>query len=170
MSGQSIPGGLEQNFLQAWDKLAPILWRHAYYRVNDKELVNDLVSETFMRAWDYLRQKRVVNLRALLYRILHNLIVDYYRKKNTMPVSWQDLAESNNFEPIAPANNTTEVELSLLQQQLDKLPTEYRTVLLWRYVDDLPVGQIAKLTGKSIGATYVLLHRALLRLKAMANV
>lgn len=170
MPAQPIPGELEQSFLQAWDKLAPILWRHAYYRVSDKELTNDLVSETFMRAWDYLRQTPVVNLRALLYRILHNLIVDWYRQKKSQPLALDELAEQNNFEPVDKKNYMTEVELSLLRQQLDKLPTKQRTVLLWRYVDDLPVGQIAKLTGKSIGATYVLLHRALARLKAMANV
>jgi len=169
MPGHEVQGRLEQDFLQIYDKLSPILWRHAYYRVNDKELANDLVSETFTRAWDYVRQNSIVNLRAFLYRVLHNLIVDHYRQKHNLPMSLDEIKTESNFEPIDKNNSMTEVESDLLRQQLDKLAAEYRTVLLWRYVDDLPIKQISKLSGRSIGATYVLIHRALARLKAIAN-
>ena len=43
---------------------------------------------------------------------------------------------------------------------LDKLPSEHRTALEWKYADECTVAEIAKRLGKSCPATQSLIHRA----------
>ncbi len=152
----------EQDFLKIYDELAESLWRHAYFRVSSKELAEDLVSETFLKAWDKYRANPVDNLKALLYRILHNLIIDYYRG-NHHDISLDDML----VEPAAPHSTEVDVkiEVDMLRQHLDKMPEIYKQVLLWRYVDDLSIADIAELLGKTSGHVYVIIHRALKHLK-----
>lgn len=155
----------EEQFLRAYDELAGALWRHAYYRVGNRELAEDMVSETFTRAWDSYREREVENLRALLYRILHNLIIDHYRQSRPQ-ASLDELAESG-FDLAAPAGQA--FDLPQLPELLTKLPDTWRQVLLWRYVDDLPAADIARLSGKTTTNVYVIIHRALRELRKLAR-
>lgn len=155
----------EQRFLEAYDHLADALWRHAYYRVGSRELAEDLVSETFTRAWDSYRERAIDNLRALLYRILHNLIIDHYRKSRPQVA----LDELGDALPL-PASSRDEVaDIPHLPELLARLPELWCQVLMWRFVDDLTAADIAKLSGKSIGNVYVIIHRALRELRKLAQ-
>lgn len=155
----------EQQFLKAYEELAEALWRHAYYRVSSRELAEDLVSETFARAWDSYREREVENLRALLYRILHNLIIDHYRAQRPQ-VPIEELGEGLEGIATDPGGIS---DLPNLPQLMDKLPPIWRQVLLWRYVDDLPAAEIAKLSGKTTTNVYVIIHRALRELRKLAK-
>ena len=69
-------------FLTAYDKYADAIYRHCFFRVFSKEKAEELTQETFMRTWQYLEDgKEVLNLRAFLYRVANNLIIDHSRKK-----------------------------------------------------------------------------------------
>ena len=74
----------EKLFLEAFDTHADSLFRHACFRLSDRERARDLVQDTFLKAWDYLRGGgEIQNIKSFLYRILHNLIIDEYRKKSS---------------------------------------------------------------------------------------
>ncbi len=158
----------EQKFLKAYDDNAKALWRYAYFRVSEQELAEDLVSETFMRAWDKYRENPLEQLRPLLYRILHNLIIDYYRRHKEIK-SLEDAPEvSDNHLPRLQAS----LELSELRELLAKLPENYQQILIWRYVNDLDIYEIAQILGKTQAGIYVTIHRALKilrRLKEESN-
>jgi len=51
----SMDSSSEKDFLGAFDELAPKLYRFCVLRTSSKELSEDLVSQSFMRAWEYLR-------------------------------------------------------------------------------------------------------------------
>jgi len=150
----------EQQFLAAYDEWASALWRQAYFRVGSKELAEDLVSEAFARAWDHYRTKPVDNLKALLYRILHNLIIDHYRK----PQSTVNLDEISELK-FSETPHADIADVSNLHSKLQKLPEIYRQVLVWRYIDDLDISEIAKLLSKTSTNVYVIIHRALKALR-----
>lgn len=153
----------EQKFLQAYDESAKALWRYAYFRVSNNEQAEDLVSETFTRAWDHYRDNPVTELKPLLYRILHNLIIDYYRQKKPV-VSLEQI-------PELPSKAKNKLEISLawsdMQKLLVKLPDSYQQVLIWRYINDLDIGEISQIMGKSSTNIYVTIHRALKTLRRL---
>src|SRR5690242_12894969 len=72
---------IEQQFLKAFDELSEPLFRHLYFRVYSKQRAEELLQDTFMKTWNYLRGgKEVENLKAFLYRVANNLAIDESRK------------------------------------------------------------------------------------------
>ena len=80
---------LEKQFLKAYDEFADPIFRHCYFRVFNRERAKDLMQETFTKTWEYLNQSpitnhesRITNMRAFLYRVANNLIIDNSRQKD----------------------------------------------------------------------------------------
>jgi RNA polymerase sigma-70 factor (ECF subfamily) len=83
-AGVSLSKQKSKEFIGAYDQWAEKLFRFAYYKVSSRELAQDLVSQTFLKTWDYLgRGNEVRDWRLFLYRTLKNLIIDYYRSRDT---------------------------------------------------------------------------------------
>ncbi len=54
----------------------------AFFKVQDKAIGEDLVQDTFLKTWSYLvKGGKIDVMKAFLYHILNNLIVDQYRKQ-----------------------------------------------------------------------------------------
>ena len=60
-------------------------------------------------------------------------------------------------------------DLELIKAAIPNLKEDYQNVVIWRYLDDLPISEIAKMLDKSEEATRVTLHRALKALKEHCN-
>src|SRR5690348_11175821 len=89
---------LEAQFLADYEEYADALFRHCMIRVRDRDLAKDIVQETFSRAWLYLSEgKKIEHIRAFLYRVAGNLIVDHSRRKKS--ASLDKLMEEDDFEP-----------------------------------------------------------------------
>lgn len=151
--------------MAVYDGLAEKLWKHAFFRVSSHQVAEDLVSECFLRAWDKYREKPTKDLKPLLYRILHNLIVDHYRKQKPTSSIEELLERNDDVAQVDPAP----VSDPALPKLLAKLPDEYREILTLRYLDDLSIPQIAKMKSKSSGSIYVIIHRALKKLRDEVN-
>src|SRR6266566_458854 len=96
----------EQLFIQVYDQFADAIFRHCWFRVSDRERAKDLTQETFVKVWKILdRGESVENMRAYLYRIANNLIIDHYRKKKDVSL---DLLQEDGFEPLE--DKTEELE------------------------------------------------------------
>ncbi|MBI2096858.1 MAG: RNA polymerase sigma factor [Candidatus Sungbacteria bacterium] len=116
----------EKEFWRAYGAYADALFRHCYFRMYDRELAKDLVQETFSRAWAsyFVEGKEVLNLRALLYRILNNLIVDEVRRKKPVPIDTleEDISQPTNLPELI--GNTLAGEK--VMRLLDKLDGKYQ--------------------------------------------
>ena len=44
----------EKEFLEAFESHADALFRHAFFRVSDREKAHDLVQDAFLKTWDYV--------------------------------------------------------------------------------------------------------------------
>ena len=150
---------IETEYLDAYEKNMPYIFRHIAYRVSDQKLAEELTSETFFQAWDYVRKGNVVqNMKAFCFKIANNLVIDHYRRKKTfLPIERADdfVAASRSEE-----NPELQMELSLVRSSLDDLPSDYGTILTYRYLDELDIPEIAAITGKSQAHVYVSIHRA----------
>ncbi len=165
-----IQSGDGTAFVEAYDLFAPKLYRHALFRTSSPEVAEDIASETFARAWESIREKasEIRHLKAFLYRIADNLIIDHYRRnaKAAVPIG-EEIEETLR----APGDPHERVDRMLAGEamagHLAKLRPEARDLLVMRYIDDLPIEHIAETTGKKKNAIYVALHRAVKELKAL---
>ena len=161
---------LEKEFLAVYDQHADALFRHALLRVRDRELAKDLVQEAYSRTWKYLSDgKEVTYMRAFLYRIVNNLIVDHSRKKKSS--SLDTLMEEDGFEPVdeslRPMEDVPASREAL--KELKSLDEIYRTVITMRYMDEMSPKEIAHALGVSENVVSVRIHRGIERLSKIMN-
>lgn len=162
----------EQAFLKAYEVFAPKIFRHIYFRVNSKEDAEDLTSQVFLKSWVYLKDShnKIKDLKSFFYRTTHNLIVDYYRKKARTPFMINEEFENKFFyeKDIVQKINDQE-ELKMVRGAVFKLKKDFRDVIVLRYMDDLSIKEISKITHKSKNAIYITLSRAIKELQLITR-
>lgn len=154
-----------EEFLKSYDLHTDALFRHCYFRVRKRELAKDLVQEAFMTTWVYLAEgKKIKNIRAFLYSVLNNLIIDESRKQKAL--SLDGLIEEG-FEPVdkkAPDMNQRLIAKEVTQK-LDSLEDPYKTVLIMRFIDEFSPKEIAEVLGVTENVVSVRINRGLKKLK-----
>lgn len=161
---------MEEQFLKAYDEFADAIFRHCALRISDRERGKELMQETFLKAWESVRRgTKVENMRAFLYKIANNLIIDTYRRDRG-EVSLEDMAEEQGFDP-ADLRSDMDVERVVaggeVLDTLQKLEEPYRTALVMRYVDGLEPKDIAEMLGISANVASVRIHRGLKHLSVI---
>lgn len=139
---------------------------YALYKVNDDQLVKDLVQDTFMKTWLYLvRCEKIDTIKGLLYHILNHLIIDQYRKHKTTSL---DLLVDRGFEPkLITENLWASIDAETALGLIPSLPSKYGEILDMRYIQNLSLKEIADITGQSKNTVAVQIHRGIEKLKAM---
>jgi len=164
----NVMGALPRaEFMHAYDAYANGLFLHCYYRVYDRERAKDFVQETFMRTWEYINRGNIIqNLRAFLYRVANNLIIDDAKKKKA--VSLDELQEKG-FDP----GSTEHLQLHTVLDAkralavIHDLDEKHRQLILLRYVDGFGPKEIAEVLGESENVISVRLHRAMKHLRQL---
>jgi RNA polymerase sigma-70 factor (ECF subfamily) len=146
------------------------LKRYSLSKVNNPQLAEDLVQDTFLRAWNYLlKGGEVDTMKSFLYQILHRLIIDEYRRgKRTS--SLDDLVEKG-FEPSERTGEFEHISNILdgkaMMLLINKLPDRYKKVLRMRYMEHLSIEEMAARIGQSKNTVAVQIHRGLVKLKEL---
>ena len=147
--------------------------------VKDRQLTDDIFQDTFVKiirtikAGVYKDEGKFIQFAM---RIAHNLVIDYYRKENRIPVV-ESSSEDYNFIDNAPISDPS-VEQGMIVDQIhsdlrkmvDRLPVEQREVLRMRIYDDLSFKEIADITNVSINTALGRMRYALINLRKMAEV
>ena len=163
----------KDGFLAAYDAYADALYRHSYFRVFSKEKAEEFVQEAYFRAWQYIADeshKPVENMRAFLYRILNNLIIDASRKKKEESLDAM-LEISPALEPSDNGARGIEQEAMFhdVLRVVQLLNEEDRELITYRYVDDLDPKDIAEIYETNANNISVRLNRAVAKLKQELN-
>jgi len=122
------------------------------------ELAADLRQEAWLRFSRREQGQEIGNLRAFLYRIARNLIIDHHRQQEARPTQevMEDDLESELPGPERIASGAEGV--SRLQQVLQGLPEHLRQALLWNRLDGLTQREIGERLGvsESMAGRYIL--------------
>lgn len=157
--------GDSEAFGKIYDILVKPIYRYIYYRV-DPQIAEDLTEETFLKAWQKLSSYKEGKspFSSWVFRIAHNLVVDYYRKNETSLEIDENYADSK-----ITSNPGYEISLKFnqikLRKAINKLPENYQQVIILKYINDEDNEVIAKVIGKSEGAVRTLQSRALEKLR-----
>lgn len=141
--------------------------KHSYFKVNNRTLSHDLVQDTFVKTWTYLvKGGKIEVMKAFLYHVLNNLIVDEYRKRKM--VSLDLMREKGIDPPFKDSGNLFNIIDGRTAMALIKhLPDRYQKVIKMRYIQDLSLTEMSKLTGLSKNVMAVQVHRGLDKLKML---
>lgn len=164
-------------FTEVYDNNVADIHRFVYFKIGNKEEANDLTSIIFLKTWNHIQNNTLEDaktLRALLYKVARNAIIDYYREQGSRksvslddeenPVDVPDLRSETHQERLDQERN-----LELIRSKLPFLKEEYREVIIMRFINDLSLEEIADITQKTRGNVRVLLHRALKALKDLVD-
>lgn len=160
-----------KEFGKIYDKYIEKIYRFVFLKVNCKETAQDICSDTFLRGWENFKRVefKIENPQAFLYTIARNLVTDHYRQKGRIkmisPENVPITDPSQNLEEKAMINS----EVDQVKAVLADLRDDYQNVIIWHYLEDLPITEVAKMMEKSEEATRVTLHRALKTLKNNCN-
>ncbi len=148
----------KEAYAKLYYKYARNIYDYFWYRIDrQKDICEDLMQETFLRAFQHLPKFRMRGYSYLSYlkTIAHNLLVNYYRKPKEL--SFDELGE-------VPAEITKNIDQKLEAEKLwkavQKLSRHSKDALLMRYQDEMPIKDIARVMGKSENAVKLLLSRA----------
>ena len=153
----------------AYDDFNKALNSHAFFKINDRSLGEDLVQNTFIKTWSYLiKGGRIKTMKAFLYHILNNLIIDEYRKHKSSSL---DVLIEGGYEPGSDDterlfNNFDGKKASLM---IEKLPQIYQEVMKMRYMNDFSLEEISNITGQTKNTIAVQTCRGLEKLKILYN-
>ena len=146
-------------FEALYKKYAAKVFNYFWYRTgHDKPLSEDLMQETFLRAFQQRTKYEDKGYSYLTYllTIAHNLIVDYYRKPKSIPV--EDLpTDVIPYEITEDLANKSDAEA--LWRAVQTLPQQNRDTLLMFYQQDMPVRDIAKVMNTTENAVKLNLSR-----------
>lgn len=161
--------GDREAFGVIYDEYSGKIYKFIFFRVSHKEVAEDILSDTFVKAWSKIGQ--INSYKALvgwLYQVAKNNIIDYYRlKKET--VSLEDV-ESLLEDPqnVVEAANLS-LEQKKLLDMLILLPLEQSAVIRYKFLEELDNVEIAHIMNKTEGAIRVIQHRAVANLKKLFN-
>lgn len=156
-------------FEQVMLPFSDMLYSYAYYLTGSREDANDLLQETFLKAFRFLDKfEEGTNAKAWLYRIMRNTYINEYRRMKRQP---EVLEYDEQFTPhqIPPSAERHAFDL---QRQLEhtlpdevadaisKLPERFKSVVVLRDIEDLPYEEIAEALEIPIGTVRSRLHRA----------
>lgn len=158
----------EQALTEVYDRYSNDIYRYAVRLLSDQDLAEECVAETFSRFLIALRGGGGPRsyLRAYLYRVAHNWITDYYRRRPLpeLPLNPEihSEAESDPHQTLTEKLEREEVRAALL-----RLTPEQRQVIILKYLDGWKNEEIAKVLEKRVGAVKALQHRALNALRRL---
>jgi len=150
-----------------YDEFVDQIFRYVYYKVGSFEEAQDLTGHTFLKAFENIGsyEFRDVSFSSWLFRIAHNLIVDYFRresKRESVPIEEQPPAPANRGNPVETV--LADLDSERLYRALQKLTHNQREVIVLKFIDNLTNAQVAEIMGISVGAVKSTQKRGLLAL------
>lgn len=162
----------KKQFIETYQKYFPNIFKYCLFRVGSKEDAEDLTEQTFMKTWNYLIEgSEIDNMRAFLFRVAHNHIVDFYaqRKKDQDHRTSLETKDGQTIDIPDAIDIHADAETKELYREaiaeLNRLKPEYRDVMLLRYVHDMELTDIAQTLGLSPENVRVRIHRATKKIK-----
>lgn len=159
-----------ERFLKAVDEQGDALFRHAVLRVSSREVALDIVQDTYAKTWEKVSDGlEIHNFRAFLFRVLNNLIIDYYRKKkeHSLDTILEDAPEGMLDDLVVEDEGAwiDRIDGELLLKEVEDMPDMYKQVLLLTYVEGMAPLEISEMIEESQNVVSVRLYRAVNMLK-----
>ncbi|MGQ0839293.1 sigma-70 family RNA polymerase sigma factor [Actinokineospora sp.] len=154
-------------FGKLYDHYVDVVFRYVLFRVGDRELAEDVTSETFLRA---LRRIGSVSYQgrdvgAWFVTIARNLVLDHVKSSRyRLEVTTPEIRDSERVEAGPEQQVMSKVTREALLACVDQLGDDQRECIVLRFLQGLSVAETAAIMSRNEGAVKALQHRAVRRL------
>lgn len=160
--------GDSRAFGQLYQKYVDAIYNYVYYRTSGQKEAEDLTSRVFLRALKHIEnyEDRGYPFSAWLYRIAHNLVVNWYRdrdRKDEVPLA--DQYPPPSVEDRTERRLTKQNEREELLEVIRELPEDRQQLIILKHVEKLTNKEIGEIMGRTEGAIKALYHRTLVVLR-----
>lgn len=160
--------GDQDSFGELYDILIQEIYRYVYFKVRPED-ASDLCAEVFVKAWEHIKSyspQPGTSFRSWIFRIAHNIVIDYYRKND----QYEDIEQAEAIQDTSYEANVEEsinhiLTLEYVEKGMTQLKEEYRQIILLKFIQDFSNEEISEIMGKSEGAIRIIQYRALQELK-----
>ncbi len=163
-----LPGAFEQLMRQ----YQGLCWHIVYRMLRHNEDARDICQETFLRVYQNLHQYRYESpLKYWIGRVAYSIALRHLERQRLPTgerieqddpvIALEDEADSFDFQAACEDADTARH----LRVAIDLLPPVQRTLLTLHYLEDLPIPEIAQITGLPAGTIKSHLFRSRLRLR-----
>jgi len=152
-----------QDFAKLYDMYFASIFKYCTNLSQQKEIAEDITSQVFLKLVDTIKTfdfNKSKSLKPLLYRMAHNLMIDYFRKNNRN-IDFNEYSKNTTQTP----DYDREIEITMIQRQiaivLDELNPRYKEVITYKYFSELDTVEIAQAINVDPKQVPVILFRAL---------
>lgn len=172
-------GGRNDAFDELLERNQTKIFNYILCVVKDTEVANDLFQDTFVKVITKLHEGKYVTQGKFAFwvtRIAHNIIIDWYRERNSDRVT--ELNKENDLSNLKVASvMESGRESEILKEQvlkdvrhlMDSLPSPQREVVYMRFYQGLSFKEIAEITGVSINTSLGRMRYAIINMRRMAR-
>ena len=161
-----------EQFSRIYDQYIDKIYRFVYLKVNSQEIAEDITSKVFLKGWEAFKshKEEIKNQGAFLYQIARNAVIDHYREKGRSKQISMD-ASPQIVDPGTSAQDKAilSADIDIIKVAIQKLKKEHHDIIIWHYLEDMTIADIAKLVDKPAGTVRVILHRGLNDLRDIIN-
>jgi len=148
-----------------------------YFIVKDRAIAEDILQDTFIKAFNTLRKggyNEEGKFLPWISRIANNLAIDWFRSKKRRPVvrfrDGSSVENSLNFsESTVEDRRIAAEQQAFVRDCIRQLPEEQRQVVIMRHYQDLSFKEIAEITGVSINTALGRMRYGLINLRKIMN-
>ena len=153
---------------EVYDRYSQRIYNYLYHRLGNANVAEDLTATVFVRMLEAIRTSKAwrTSFSGWLYRIAHNLVVDYFRSgRQDKQVELDDWSIESDEHPDEEAERSLAGQK--LRQAIGLLTDEQRLVITLKFLEGMSNAEVAVLVGKSEGAIKSLQFRGLAALRRL---
>ena len=158
----------KEKFASIYTEYYERLLRYAYFRVSNLAVAEELVQETFLKTWEYMNKtdKEVLDFKNFLYRVIKNLIIDFYKQKTKKELSIEEVNQ-RELQIILKLEDVIDNKLKhkKIIDSIYKLEKKYKDVIVYRYIEEQSIEDICQRTGLSPNYVSVIIYKGMTILK-----
>ncbi|MFC4354819.1 RNA polymerase sigma factor SigW [Chryseomicrobium palamuruense] len=166
---KQVLNGNQDAYAEIVDLYQSRLYHVCYRMLGNKHEAEDITQEAFLRAYINLHtfdQKRKFS--TWIFRIATNLCIDRIRKKKPdyhLDAQVPGTDGLDMYSQIAaseelPVEQLEKMEIQeRLQYEISRLPDKYRSVIVLKYMEELPLQEISEILDLPLGTVKTRIHR-----------
>lgn len=148
-----------------------MIYRFVFIKIGRREEAEDITHQVFLRAWQNIRNYRHRGnpFGSWLYRIARNQVIDHYRSRRD-EASLDSLDTDGAVFQVSQPNLSARLDMERVMTALRTLKPDYQDVVIFRFIEDLSIKEVAGAIQKTEGAVKLMQHRAIEELKKKLGV